>query len=76
MVADYISTSFVNGKAYGFFAVATAKSGTTFDQAIYTNQSGMDVVTAQGKHNSAGGQPASSLWSSRTPAPAPSRTWR
>ena len=76
MVADYISTSFVNGKAYGFFAVATAKSGTTFDQAIYTNQSGMDVVTAQGKHNSAGGQPASSLWSRRTPAPAPSRTWR
>ncbi|HKR83154.1 MAG TPA: sialidase family protein [Terriglobales bacterium] len=76
MVADYISTSFVNGKAYGFFAVAAAKSGTTFDQAIYTNQSGMDVLTAQGRNNSAGVQPASSIRSSRATAPAPSRTWR
>jgi hypothetical protein len=76
MVADYISTSFVNGKAYGFFAAATAKSGTTFDQAIYTNQSGMDVLTAQGKNNSVPVPPASSIRSSRTTARAPSRTWR
>ena len=43
MVADYIATSFVDGKAYGFFAVAKANSGTTFNEAIYTTASGMDV---------------------------------
>ena len=76
MVADYISTSFVNGKAYGFFAVANAKSGTTFDQAIYTNQSGMDVLTAQGKNTSPGVQLAGSARSRRTRALASTRTWR
>ena len=54
MVADYIATSFVNGKAYGFFAVAKANSGATFDQAIYTTASGMDVLAAQGKNSSVG----------------------
>ena len=50
MVADYIGTSFVNGNAFGFFAVAKAKNGSTFDQAIYTTQSGMDLLAAQGKN--------------------------
>jgi len=54
MVADYIATSFVNGKAYGFFAVAKANSGATFDQAIYTTASGMDVLAAKSKNRSAG----------------------
>ena len=54
MVADYIGTSFVNGKAYGFFAVAKPKTGTTFDQAIYTTASGMDLLAAQGRNSSAG----------------------
>lgn len=54
MVADYIGTSFANGKAYGFFAVAKAKTGTTFDQAIYTTASGMDLLAAQGRNSSAG----------------------
>jgi hypothetical protein len=54
MVADYIATSFANGKAYGFFAMAKAKSGTTFDQAIYTTKSGMDILAAQGRNSSAG----------------------
>ena len=54
MVADYIATSFVNGKAFGFFAVANAKNGTTFDEAIYTTKSGMDATAAVGKNSSAG----------------------
>jgi hypothetical protein len=58
MVADYIATSFVNGKAYGFFAVAKAKTGTTFDQAIYTMQSGLDLLATQGRNTSAGERPA------------------
>jgi len=54
MVADYIATSFAGGKAYGFFAVAKANSGTTFNEAIYTIQSGLDVAAAQGRNSSAG----------------------
>jgi len=57
MVADYIATSFVNGKAYGLFAVAKPNSGTTFDQAIYTTQAGMDVMAAQGRNSSLGERP-------------------
>lgn len=38
MVADYIATAFINGVPHGVFAVAAAKSGTTFNQAIYTAQ--------------------------------------
>jgi hypothetical protein len=54
MVADYIATSFAAGKAYGFFAAAKANSGTTFNQAIYTTASGLDVAAAQGRNSSAG----------------------
>jgi hypothetical protein len=54
MVADYIATSFVSGKAYGIFAAAKAKSGSTFDEAIYTTQAGLDVAAAQGHNSSAG----------------------
>jgi hypothetical protein len=54
MVADYIATSFSAGKAYGFFAVAKAKSGVTFDEAIYTTQSGFDVASAPAANSSAG----------------------
>jgi hypothetical protein len=54
MVADYIATSFAGGNAYGFFAAATANSGTTFNEAIYTTQSGLDVAAAQGKNSSVG----------------------
>ena len=57
MVADYITTSFVGGKAYGVVAVATAKSGLTFDEAIYTTQAGLDVAAAQGHNSSAGERP-------------------
>lgn len=54
MVADYIATSFTAGKAYGFFAAAKANSGTTFNEAIYTTQSGLDVATLHGRRTGAG----------------------
>jgi hypothetical protein len=54
MVADYIATSFSAGKAYGFFAVAKAKSGATFDEAIYTTQSGFNVASAPAANSSTG----------------------
>jgi hypothetical protein len=40
MVADYVSTAYAGGKAFAIFAVAQPNSGTTFDEAIYTNTSG------------------------------------
>lgn len=76
MVADYIATSFANGKAYGFFAVAKAKSGSTFDQAIYTTQSGMDLLAAQGRNSSAGDRPVLGTTNSRVRTAVRSPTWR
>jgi hypothetical protein len=38
MVGDYIATAFTNGVPHGVFAVAAAKSGSTFSEAIYTAQ--------------------------------------
>ena len=35
MVGDYIATVFSNGVPHGVFAVAAAKSGTTFNEAMY-----------------------------------------
>jgi len=47
MVGDYVATAFVNGVPHGVFAVATANSETTFDEAIFTAQ-GL-TVTAEGR---------------------------
>ena len=41
MVGDYISTSFANGTAHPVFSLASAPSGTTFNQAIYSPTSGL-----------------------------------
>jgi hypothetical protein len=57
MVADYIATSFAGGNAYGFFAVAKAKSGSTFNEAIYTTQMGFNVAAAEAKNSSLADRP-------------------
>jgi len=47
MVGDYISTSWVGGKAFGAFAVAKAPSaGFAFDQAIYVPTGGLTAAAA------------------------------
>jgi len=76
MVADYIGTSFANGKAYGFFAVAKAKSGSTFDQGIYTTQSGMDLLAAGGRNSSAGERPVLPTVNAQSRSAVRCRTWR
>jgi hypothetical protein len=38
MVGDYIATAFTNGVPHGVFAVAAAKSGSTFNESMYTAQ--------------------------------------
>lgn len=57
MVGDYISTSFVGGRAFGAFPVATAPSGGfAFDQALYVPAGGLlaasggFVNTSSGDH--------------------------
>jgi hypothetical protein len=46
MVGDYISTSWVGGKAFGAFAVAQAPTaGFAFDQATYVPSGGLGPAT-------------------------------
>ncbi|MDX6346882.1 MAG: hypothetical protein QOF84_1672 [Streptomyces sp.] len=44
MVGDYISTSFSGGTAHPVFAVASAPSGSVFNEAMYTPASGLTVA--------------------------------
>jgi hypothetical protein len=56
MVGDYIATAFTNGVPHGVFAVAIAKSGSAFNEAIYTAQ-GLTVQAAGRQATSAGERP-------------------
>lgn len=56
MVGDYIATAFNNGVPHGVFAVAAAKSGSTFDEATYTAQ-GLTVPEGGPQLSSAGDKP-------------------
>jgi len=60
MVADYIATAFTNGVPHGVFAVASAPSGGTFSEAIYTAQ-GLTVTAAGRQLSSAGDHPLHKL---------------
>ena len=60
MVADYIATAFTNGVPHGVFAVASANSGTTFAEAIYTGQ-GLTVKAAGRQLSSANDRPLHKL---------------
>lgn len=44
MVGDYISTSYVNGKAFAVFASANRNTTSGFDEAIFTNTTGLRVA--------------------------------
>jgi len=57
MVADYIATAFTDGVPHGVFAVAAAKSGSTFNEAIYTAQGLTAPVKAGPQLSSAGDKP-------------------
>jgi hypothetical protein len=41
MVGDYMSTSYVNGKAFGVFAKALQNNGSVFNEAMYTPATGL-----------------------------------
>jgi hypothetical protein len=56
MVGDYIATTFVNSVPHGVFAVAAAKSGSTFSEAMVTAQ-GLTVPEAGPQFSSANDKP-------------------
>jgi hypothetical protein len=60
MVGDYIATAFTNGVPHGVFAVAAAKSGTTFNEATYTAQ-GLTVPETGPQLSSANDKPLHNL---------------
>jgi hypothetical protein len=60
MVGDYIATVFSNGIPHGVFAVAAAKSGSTFNEAMYTAQ-GLTVPETGPQFSSAGDKPLHKL---------------
>jgi len=67
MVADYISTSFVNGVAFGVFALAKAKSGSTFSEAMYTTATGLSAVAFGPTFSSANDKPVPNAKSDHGP---------
>lgn len=60
MVGDYFATVFNNGVPHGVFAVAAAKSGSTFNQAMYTAQ-GLSVPEIGPQFSSAADKPLHKL---------------
>lgn len=54
MVGDYISTSWLNGKAYGAFAVAKTPSGSAFDQSVFVPTGGLSAAASGFVNTSAG----------------------
>ena len=60
MVGDYVATVFTNGVPHGVFAVASAISGTTFAQSIYTGQ-GLTATAAGRQRSSAADKPLHKL---------------
>ncbi len=54
MLADYLSSSYVNGKAFGVFMVAKAPSGGLFNEAAYTTKSPIEASADEPRFSSRG----------------------
>lgn len=67
MVGDYISTSYLNGKAFGVFAVAKPNVGSTFDEAMNTTASGLSASADAAWVSSAGDRPVPNVKSDHAP---------
>jgi hypothetical protein len=69
MVGDYMSTSFVNGKAYGVFAGALPPNGSKFNEAMYTPSVGLLEEQQGPLLSSAGDKPMPNAKSDHPPRP-------
>jgi hypothetical protein len=54
MLADYLSSSYVNGNAFGVFMVAKAPSGGLFNQAAYTTKNPLEASADEPRFSSRG----------------------
>jgi len=71
MVGDYISTSYLNGKAFGVFAKALAPKAAQFREAMYTPNMGLyEMQEGEGPYvSSAGDRPIPNAKSDHPPVP-------
>ena len=71
MVGDYISTSYLNGKAFGVFAKALAPVNSKFREAMYTPDMGLyEIEEGNGPYvSSAGEHPVPNAKSDHPPVP-------
>lgn len=73
MVGDYISGSYVNGQPFAVFAAAAAKSGSVFDEAMYTTALPMLPPTHLLRFSSQGEMPVPNAKSDHAPRDYPYR---
>ena len=66
MVGDYISTSYTTG-AFGVFAKANKKTGSTFDSAMYTTMTGLETFGTEEQVSSANDKPVPNAHSDHGP---------
>jgi hypothetical protein len=66
MVGDYISTSYTTA-AFGVFAKANKKTGSTFDSAMYTTMIGLDTLSTGEQFSSAHDKPVPNAHSDHGP---------
>jgi hypothetical protein len=71
MVGDYISTSFAGGTAHTVVAVGKPKTGSTFDEALYTTASGLSAPVGASVVTAGGDQPVPGAASDHVAARAP-----
>jgi hypothetical protein len=57
MVADYIGVSYVNGNAFGVFANATAPSGSTLAESMFTTKSPLPAPGSAPRYSSLADKP-------------------
>jgi hypothetical protein len=65
MLADYLSSSYVNGKAFGVFMVAKAPSGGLFNEAAYTTKQPLEALADEPRFSSRGEKPIPNVHADR-----------
>ncbi len=65
MLADYLSSSYVNGKAFGVFMVAKAPSGGLFNEAAYTTTNPLEASADEPRFSSSGERPIPNIHADR-----------
>ena len=73
MVGDYISTSWMNGRAWPAFAVASAPAGTLFDEPIAVPTGGLTAAAGGFVSNSSGEHPVAGAASDHASPRSPIR---